>query len=84
MEPDIIIYSAPMCPYCMKVKDFFNKKDLRYKDIDISKDPEVANMVVEKTGKKTVPQIFINNTHIGGWDDLNSLDKSGKLQELLA
>jgi len=81
--PEVVIYSSPVCPYCVKAKQLLSSKGVEYKEIDISKDPALAAEVREKTGRQTVPQIFIGDYHVGGCDDLYALDAEGRLDELL-
>lgn len=79
----IVVYSTPICPYCTLAKNLFDRKGLEYIEIDVS-NPQDRLALVEKTGgRKTVPQIFINGIHVGGYDDLSSLDKNGGLDALL-
>ena len=80
----IIIYSTPMCPYCVRAKRLLEKKKVSYEEIDISRVPELRDQMIEKSGgRRSVPQIFINDQHIGGFDDLYALDMAGKLDPLL-
>lgn len=82
---DITIYSTPVCPYCNRAKDLLDRKGQDYKVIDISTDANLLDEMVEKAGgKRTVPQIFINEQHVGGFDDLRALDQEGRLDQLLA
>lgn len=79
----IIVYSTSICPYCTLAKNLLERKGLNYTEIDVS-NPQDRLALVEKTGGlKTVPQIFINGIHVGGYDNLSSLDKSGELEALL-
>ncbi len=82
---DIIMYTKPVCPYCVKAKALLAKKGQTVKEIDISKEPDHVRdeMMVKAGGRKTVPQIFINGQHIGGCDDLYALDAEGGLDPLL-
>ncbi len=82
---EIIIYSTTYCPYCTRAKDLLNRKgatDIQIIDVTDSGDLR-AEMMEKSGGKRTVPQIFINREHIGGFDDLSALDKKGKLDDLL-
>jgi glutaredoxin 3 len=83
---DIIIYTTPVCPYCVRAKQLLSRKGhTNYKEIDVSKSDEVREDMMKKSGgKRSVPQIFINGTHVGGCDDLYALDSAGKLDSLLA
>ena len=83
---DITIYSTDVCPYCVRAKDLLTRKGHDdFKVINVSDDPALREEMIEKAGgKRTVPQIFINGTHVGGFDDMNALDQQGKLDDLLA
>ena len=82
---DVTIYSTNNCPYCVRAKDLLTEIGQAYTDIDVSNDPEKRMEVVEKSGGlRTVPQIFINDQHVGGFDDLYKLHTSGELSGLLA
>ncbi|MCE3233133.1 MAG: grxC [Rickettsiaceae bacterium] len=81
--PDITIYTTTICPYCVRAKSLLQKKGAKYTEIDAT-DPDVRTNMVEKAGgKRTVPQIFIGEKHIGGCDDLYALDAKGELDALL-
>ena len=80
----VIIYSTATCPYCIKAKQLLKSKNVDYEEVRIDKHPELIAEVVKKSGgKKTVPQIFIDDYHVGGCDDLYALDKKGELDSLL-
>ena len=79
----IIIYSTRICPYCVRAKDFFSKKNIEYTEIMIDRDPEQMRVMMEKSGRQSVPQIFIGDYHVGGFDDLIEHDMDGKLEGLL-
>lgn len=81
----IIIYTLAQCPYCLKAKELLNEKNVAYEEIEVSNftDAEKNKLIQKAGGKKTVPQIFIDNMHIGGCDDLYDLDKEGRLDKLL-
>ena len=79
----VIIYTKDGCPYCTRAKGLLESKGISYEEIDVGNDPEKRLMLAEKSnGRKTVPQIFISGEHIGGCDDLISLDHLGKLDAL--
>jgi glutaredoxin 3 len=81
----ITVYSGPACPYCQRAKLLLKKKNAAFVDIDVSLDPaKRAEMMQKAGGKRSIPQIFINDQHIGGCDDLYALDADGKLDGLLA
>lgn len=78
------IYSSPACPYCVRAKSLMKSKGQAFEEIDISTDPQLRDAMMEKAGgRRTVPQIFIDDRHIGGFDDLYALDKKGELAPLL-
>lgn len=80
----IEIYTTDYCPYCKKAKALLNQLGLNFQEIDITdNEDEAMDNLIAKTGRSTVPQIFINDKFIGGCDDLFELQKTGKLQEIL-
>jgi len=79
----VVIYSTRICPYCVRAKNFFTKKDIEYTEIMIDSDIALMREMIEKTGRKSVPQIFIGDYHVGGFDDLIEHDMDGKLEALL-
>jgi glutaredoxin 3 len=84
MASKIIIYSKDHCPYCVRAKSLLTAKKLQFTEIDITNNETLRDECFAKSnGRKTVPQIFIGSTHIGGFDDLNAANSSGKLQEVL-
>lgn len=81
---NIEVYTTPVCPYCVRAKDLLKRKGQSWKEIDISKDPAIRDAMIEKAGgRRTVPQIFIGDKHVGGCDDLYALEQQGKLDALL-
>lgn len=84
MRP-VEIYTTPYCGYCAMAKRLLDRKGVTYSEIDVSADPSLrAAMVQRANGRRTVPQIFIGATHVGGSDDLHALEHAGKLDPLLA
>ena len=83
--PDITIYTSPACPYCVRAKALLKQKgQSAFKEIDISQNDALREEMTAKSGgRRTVPQIFIGDTHVGGFDDLAALDKAGKLDAML-
>ncbi|APX61935.1 MULTISPECIES: glutaredoxin 3 [Acinetobacter] len=82
---EVIIYSTTVCPYCVRAKQLLERKGVEYKEINLSKeDPQVRLDLMQRTNHRTVPQIFINEQFIGGFDQLYALEREGKLDELLA
>ncbi|MEZ5799104.1 MAG: glutaredoxin 3 [Paracoccaceae bacterium] len=79
------IYTTPYCPYCHAAKRLLDRKGISYRETDVSRDPALrAAMVQRANGRRTVPQIFIGDLHVGGSDDLHALDHQGRLDPLLA
>jgi glutaredoxin 3 len=79
------IYTTPICPYCHAAKRLLDRKGVAYREIDVSRDQNLRAVMVQRAkGRRTVPQIFIGEVHIGGSDDLHALDHAGKLDPLLA
>lgn len=79
----IEIYTKDWCRYCARAKALLNKKNVSYEEIDVTRDPGREAEMVQRSGRRTVPQIFIDERHIGGSDDLASLDARGELNPLL-
>lgn len=80
----VVVYTKRICGYCTVAKQLLKKRKIDYEEIDLTGDQQGLNELVEKAeGRKTVPQIFINDKPIGGFTDLRDLDKSGQLKEIL-
>lgn len=84
MQPNIIIYSTLQCPYCVRAKELLKRKGVSFTEILIDLDDAKRDEMIAKTNRYTVPQIFINDFHVGGCDDLYALESSGKLTDLLS
>lgn len=72
-----------MCPYCSAAKQLLKNKNLDYQEIRVNQDRQQRQIMMEKSGRTSVPQIFINNQHVGGFDDLYALNRAGKLDQIL-
>ena len=82
--PAVKMYTSAVCPYCIRAKQLLNAKGVaQIEEIRIDTDPEARAHMMEITGRRTVPQIFIGETHVGGCDDLVALDQRGGLMPLL-
>jgi len=82
---NIVIYTKDYCPYCVKAKQLLKIKKQEFTEIDVTNDADKASEMVEKAGgARTVPQIFINGKHVGGYDDLHAANDAGDLDKLLA
>ena len=78
-------YTTPICPYCVRAKSLLGKKGVTYDEVDVMMDQTARDEMLAKSGgARTVPQIFIGDTHVGGCDDLYALDRDGKLDPLLS
>jgi glutaredoxin 3 len=82
--PNILIYTTKICPYCVMAKRLLDKKGVSYTEINVDGKPELREEMMRKTNRRTVPQIYIGNFHVGGFDELYELEKDKKLDELLA
>ncbi len=81
--PQVVVYSADYCPYCDKAKDLLKAKGAQYKEINVTHDDDAKQEIMQKTGLKTVPQVFIGEEFIGGFDKLRDLDQAGELDKKL-
>ena len=81
---NVVVYTTRVCPYCIRAKALLKKKGVAFSEIDVSNDPEKRTWLVSATGQRTVPQIFINDQPIGGFDDMAALNRKGELDRLLA
>ena len=81
----VVVYSKETCPYCVMAKNLLEQKGVtKIEEIRIDLDPVIRDKMIEITGRMTVPQIFIGETHVGGFDDLAKLNRSGELDKLLS
>ena len=81
----MVLYTTPYCGYCRAAKHMLNKKGVAFTEIDVSEDMELRQEMISRAfGRRTVPQIFINGTHVGGYDELAELERAAKLDTLLA
>ena len=81
--PNILIYSTTLCPYCTIAKRLLHKKGFPFKEVAVDRDPVKRSEMVDRSRRRTVPQIFINDHHVGGCDDLYALEQNGTLDQLL-
>jgi glutaredoxin 3 len=82
-EPKIILYLTDWCPFCARARNLLERKGARYEVINVDERPEARAEMMARSGRRTVPQIFIGDTHVGGCDDLYALDAAGGLDPLL-
>jgi glutaredoxin 3 len=77
------IYSKQQCPYCVRAKGLLDRKGVAYEEIDVENDDAKRAWLVEATGQRTVPQVFVDGRSLGGFVDIDALDKAGKLDPIL-
>jgi glutaredoxin 3 len=82
-QPKIIVYSGRFCGYCTAAERLLKSKNVAYEVVKVDEDPAMFEHMMKITGRRTIPQIFIDDYHVGGFDDLSALNQSGKLDELL-
>ena len=83
--PRVLMYSTAVCPYCVRAENLLRARGVtEIEKVRVDLDPERRTEMMEKTSRRTVPQIFIGDTHVGGCDDLIALDQAGKLLSLLS
>lgn len=83
MPVEVKMYSTRFCPYCMRARSLLDSKGVVYEDIGIDANPQMRQQMMKLSGQHTVPQIWIGNRHIGGFDDMYLLERQGDLDELL-
>ena len=81
--PRVQMYTTRICPYCVRAKALLSRKGVEFDELRIEGDRGLIREMIERSGRRTVPQIFIDDHHVGGYDDLAELDAFGKLDELL-
>jgi glutaredoxin 3 len=82
--PEITIYSTAVCPYCVAAKNFLKSKGQAWTEVRIDLDPVEREKMIAKAQRTSVPQIFVGDVHVGGYDDMIALHRAGKLEPLLA
>lgn len=82
--PEITIYSTAICPYCIAAKNFLKSRGLSWKEVRIDIDPAEHARMLARARRTSVPQIFVGDTHVGGYDDMMALHRAGKLEPLVA
>jgi glutaredoxin 3 len=82
-EPKITIYTTPYCPYCHAAKALLKRKGAQFEEVDVQDPGRRQQMMLRTNGRRTVPQIFIGETHVGGSDDIHELDRRGQLDSML-
>jgi glutaredoxin 3 len=77
------IYTTTYCGYCVRAKDLLTRKGVKYEEVDVTGNDEMRAKLVEMSGQRTVPQIWVGDTHVGGYSDLARLESEGRLDPLL-
>jgi glutaredoxin 3 len=82
--PEIVMYSTGWCPYCDRARGLLERKGATFREVKVDEDATQRDVMLKRSGgRRTVPQIFIGDRHVGGFDELYSLDKTGELDKLL-
>lgn len=81
--PEVVIYTTQFCPYCIRAKQLLTEKGVAFNEVAVDHNPELRAQMARKAGRTSVPQIWINELHVGGCDDLFALQRQGKLDTLL-
>jgi glutaredoxin 3 len=80
--PRVELYTTPSCPFCVRAKRLLTERHIPYSEVDVSEDDDLREDVMRRTGRRTVPQIFIDGRSIGGYEELAELDATGELRDL--
>ena len=82
--PPVVLYGTRFCSFCLAARRLLDKKGITFEDISVDTDLDLRMEIMEKSGQRTVPQIWVGSTHVGGYSDLQALENSGDLDELLS
>ena len=82
--PPVVIYTLRSCPFCVRAKHLFDRKKVRYREVDVTSNWDERMKISSRSGHRTFPQIFIGDSFIGGCDELHALERAGKLDPMLA
>lgn len=82
-QPAVTVYVSDWCPYCQRAKDLLTRKNLVFGEINVEEQPKLREEMIARSNRRTVPQIFIGDKHVGGCDELFELDRSGELDRLI-
>ena len=82
--PEIVLYTTQVCPYCVAAKNFLRSKGLEWREVRVDLDPAEREKMVALARRTSVPQIFVGETHVGGYDDMMALHRAGQFEPLLA
>ena len=84
MSAEVLIYTTTYCPYCVRAKQLFNRKKVPFIEVNVEERPELREWLVSASGQRTVPQVFVNGRSVGGFSELDGLDRAGELDQRLA
>ena len=82
-QPAVTVYTSHWCPYCQRAKQLLTQKNVVFSEINVEDEPKLREEMIARSSRRTVPQIFIGEKHVGGCDDLIDLDRSGELDRLI-
>jgi glutaredoxin 3 len=82
-QPAVTLYVSDWCPYCQRAKALLAEKNVGFREVNVEDDAKLREEMIARSNRRTVPQIFIGDTHVGGCDDLFELDRSGELDRLI-
>ena len=82
-QPAVTLYTSQWCPYCRRAKDLLTQKHVAFSELNVEDQPQYRQEMISRSNRRTVPQIFIGDKHVGGCDDLFELDRSGELDRLI-
>ena len=82
-QPTVTLYTSGWCPYCQRAKGLLTQKNVIFSEINVEDDAKFREQMIARSNRRTVPQIFIGDKHVGGCDDLLELDRSGELDRLI-
>lgn len=83
-NPSIVMYANATCPFCTAARNLLRSKNVTWSEVSIEREPEMRAEMMDRSGRRTVPQIFIGDHHVGGFDDLQALDEEGALDRMLS
>ena len=81
--PEVVMYSTGWCPYCARARALFERKGITFREIDIETNAELRAEMLTRSGRRSVPQIFVGERHLGGFEELYDLERSGELDSIL-
>lgn len=81
--PEVVMYSTGWCPYCARARALFERKGIAFREVDIETDAALRAEMLTRSGRRSVPQIFVGERHLGGFEELYDLERSGELDSIL-